>query len=94
MALKVTSALFADGGTLPNSAVFNGFGLTGYTDFGAIGYGGAAPPPGPAHHYQFNVYALDVDTLGLGSGTTGAMLMFCMNGHILDQGRLTAVFAR
>ena len=29
MALKVSSALFADGGTLPNSAVFNGFGLSG-----------------------------------------------------------------
>jgi phosphatidylethanolamine-binding protein (PEBP) family uncharacterized protein len=29
LALKVSSALFADGGTLPNSAVFNGFGLTG-----------------------------------------------------------------
>jgi Raf kinase inhibitor-like YbhB/YbcL family protein len=160
LALKVSSALFTDGGTLPNSAVFNGFGLTGgnispdltwspgpagtksyvvtcydpdapttvgfwhwlvmdipgsvttlpagagspektapgtilgHTDFGSIGYGGAAPPPGRTHHYHFNVYALDVDTLGLGSGTTGAMLMFCMNGHILDQGRLTAVYAR
>ena len=52
MALKVSSALFADGGTLPSSAVFNGFGLT------------------------------------------GELLMFCVNGHILDQGRLTAVFAR
>jgi hypothetical protein len=68
--------------------------ILGHTDFGSIGYGGAAPPPGRTHHYHFNVYALDVDTLGLGSGTTGAMLMFCMNGHILDQGRLTAVYAR
>jgi Raf kinase inhibitor-like YbhB/YbcL family protein len=68
--------------------------IQGYTDFGSIGYGGAAPPPGRTHHYHFNVYALDVDRLGCGSGTTGAMLMFCMNGHILDQGRLTAVFAR
>jgi phosphatidylethanolamine-binding protein (PEBP) family uncharacterized protein len=87
LALKVSSALFADGGTLPNSAVFNGFGLSGANispDF--------TWTAGPAGTKSYVV--TDVDTLGLGSGTTGAMLMFCMNGHILDQGRLTAVFAR
>lgn len=160
MALTVSSTQFADGGTLPNSAVYNGFGLNGgntspdlswsagppatksyvvtcydpdapttsgfwhwvmmdipasrtslpagagapehappgtvlgYTDYGSSGFGGAAPPPGPPHHYHFSVYALDVETLGLGPGTTGAMVMFCMNGHILDQGRITALFGR
>jgi hypothetical protein len=158
--LKVTSSQFVDNGRLPDSAVFNGFGLSGgnvspdltwtagpagtksyavtcydpdapttvgfwhwtvmdipasrtslpagagtpgkeppgailgYTDFGGPGYGGAAPPPGGAHPYHFNVYALDVETIGLGANATAAMLMFCMNGHILDQGRITATFAR
>ena len=158
--LKLTSSQFADNGKLPNSAVYNGFGLSGgntspelswsagppgtksyavtcfdpdapttvgfwhwllmdipasctslpggagtpgktvpgsvlgYTDYGSPGFGGAAPPPGPAHHYQFNVYALDVDTIGLGESATGAMLMFSMNGHVLDQGRITAMFGR
>ena len=68
--------------------------VQGYTDFGCPGYGGAAPPPGRTHRYEFSVYALDVEKLGLGSNATGAMLMFCMTGHILDQGKLTAKYAR
>lgn len=36
--------------------------------------------------------ALDIASLGLTAGATGAMLMFCMNGHILDTGRLTGVY--
>jgi Raf kinase inhibitor-like YbhB/YbcL family protein len=155
MSLTVTSSQFVDGGTLPNSMVFNGFGhegenkspqlswngappetksyvitcydpdapttvgfwhwtlfdipapvtslaegagapgaqphgsILGYTDFGFSGYGGAAPPPGPAHHYIFTVYALDIETVGLNAGSTGALLMFVMNGHILDSGKIT-----
>jgi len=158
MALSVTSSLFKDGGRVPNSMVFNGFGhaggntspdltwsgapagtksfvvtcydpdapttvgfwhwsmfdipastaslaagagapgknpagsVLGYTDFGASGYGGMAPPPGPPHHYQFNVYALDIASVGLNAGSTGALLMFCLNGHILDSARITGLY--
>jgi Raf kinase inhibitor-like YbhB/YbcL family protein len=158
MAITVTSSLFEDGGRMPNSMVFNGFGhsgdnqspdlswsgapggtksfaitcydpdapttvgfwhwtlfdippgttsigqgagapgknppgsVLGYTDFGSSGYGGAGPPPGVLHHYHFNVYALDIPSVGIGANATGAMLMFCMNGHVLDSGRLTAVY--
>lgn len=158
MALSVTSSSFKDGGKLPNSIVFNGFGhagenrspqlawsgapagtksfvitcydpdapttvgfwhwtmfdipanttsveegagtpgknppgtVLGYTDFGASGFGGAAPPPGPPHHYHFNVYALDIESVGLNSGSTGALLMFMMNGHVLDKGRITGLY--
>jgi hypothetical protein len=28
----------------------------GKNDFGKIGYGGPAPPSGPAHHYHFKLY--------------------------------------
>jgi Raf kinase inhibitor-like YbhB/YbcL family protein len=30
----------------------------GKNSFGQIGYGGPAPPPGPAHHYRIILYAL------------------------------------
>lgn len=63
-----------------------------YTDFGAPGYGGAAPPPGKVHHYHFTIYALDVEKLGVGPGTTGAMAMFLTNGHVLAHATLTATY--
>ena len=158
MSLSVTSSLFVEGGRIPNSMVFNGFGhngenlspdlawsgapagtrsfvitcydpdapttvgfwhwtlfdiapsvtsipqgagapgknppgsILGYTDFGMSAYGGPAPPPGPVHPYNFNIYALDIPSVGLNAGSTAALLMFCMNGHILDSGRLTGMY--
>ena len=64
----------------------------GYTDFGVSAYGGAAPPPGPAHHYIFTVFALDVENIGLNGGSTAALLMFMMNGHVLDSGKITGTY--
>ena len=64
----------------------------GYTDFGMSAYGGAAPPPGPAHHYIFTVFALDVENIGLNAGSTAALLMFMMNGHVLDSGKITGTY--
>ena len=66
---------------------------SGHTDYGTTGYGGPCPPPGDVpHHYEFNVFALDVDKLPLDHGTTGAKLMFMMRGHILGHGKLTGRF--
>ncbi len=36
-----------------------GIGNQGVNDLGAVGYSGPCPPPGPAHHYTFTLYALD-----------------------------------
>ncbi len=36
------------------------------------GYMGPAPPAGPAHHYKFDVYALDVANLNLTQNSTPA----------------------
>lgn len=69
--------------------------VQGYTDFGMSAYGGPAPPPGHGpHHYIVRVFALDVDSLPLGPGTTAATLLFMMRGHILAEGEITGLYER
>lgn len=160
--MNVTSTTFTEGGTIPDSAIYNGMGLSGgnmspelswsdvpagtksfavvchdpdaptsggfyhwvmfnipgdaagleegagnkkveaflhgevlgHIDYGTTGYGGPCPPPGPAHHYHFTVYALDVDKLPLGGSTTGALLEFQAASHTLAKATLTGLFAR
>lgn len=61
------------------------------TDFGTSGYGGACPPSGGhSHHYQFTVWALDVETLPLSSDISGAML----GTHALAKAELTVIYSR
>ena len=66
--------------------------VMGYTDFGSSEYGGPAPAPGSCDHYYFTVYALDVEKLNLGSGTTGALLMFKAKAHTLARGTLIGLY--
>jgi Raf kinase inhibitor-like YbhB/YbcL family protein len=62
------------------------------TDFGAAGYGGAAPPPGAPHRYIFTVHALSVDKLGVDAESSGAMVGFLMSKHTLGKAALTVTF--
>ena len=55
-------------------------------------YRGPAPPPGKPHHYHFTVYALDVS--GLAPGLTKAQLVEAMQGHVVGQGELVALYER
>jgi len=66
----------------------------GHTDYGETQYGGPCPPPGPAHHYNFTVYALGTDSLPLGSTTTGALLEFFIAQHTLEKAKITGTYAR
>jgi Raf kinase inhibitor-like YbhB/YbcL family protein len=53
-------------------------------DYGALNYGGAAPPPGDrVHRYVFAVHALDVDRLELDSDATPAYVGFNLAFHTL-----------
>jgi Raf kinase inhibitor-like YbhB/YbcL family protein len=65
----------------------------GKNDFGALGYGGPAPPRGKPHRYYFKLYALDAP-LALAAGATRAELLAALQGHVLDEGHLMGRYAR
>ena len=66
------------------------------TDYGSTGYGGCYPPEGDKpHRYILTVYAMAVDNFELQpEQTTGAMLMFNMQGSILAEASVTGLFGR
>jgi Raf kinase inhibitor-like YbhB/YbcL family protein len=64
----------------------------GHSDFGSHEYGGPCPPPGPPHHYNLTLYALDVDKLPLDGTTTGAKLEFMMIAHTLAKATITGLY--
>lgn len=65
--------------------------VQGKNDFGAIGYDGAQPPPGPPHHYHFSVYALDT-RLPLREGASRQEVLRAMQGHVLEQAELIGLY--
>jgi Raf kinase inhibitor-like YbhB/YbcL family protein len=65
----------------------------GINDFGTIGYGGPCPPPGRPHRYRFTLYALD-QPLDLKAGASKEQLLGAMEGHIIEQARLTGTYQR
>jgi Raf kinase inhibitor-like YbhB/YbcL family protein len=62
---------------------------------GSLGYTGPNPPVGdPAHHYHFQVFALDVETLGLEPGAKRDAVLQAMEGHVLAEGQIVGTFKR
>ena len=77
----------ASSGGLPRGAV------EGRTDFGAPGYGGAAPPPGHGpHRYIFTVFAVDVERLDVTADDSGAVFGFNLHFHTLAKASITATY--
>ena len=64
------------------------------TDFGAPGYGGAAPPPGPKHRYIFTIHALKVERLDVDENASAALVGFMTNANSLGKATLTATFGK
>ena len=78
----------SDGSALPSVA------LQTRTDFGAPGYGGAAPPPGGIHRYIFTVHALKVERLELEPDATAAMVGYMTNMNSLGKATLTVTYGK
>jgi Raf kinase inhibitor-like YbhB/YbcL family protein len=66
----------------------------GVNDFGFTGYGGPCPPPGPAHHYVFTLYALDIAHLATAEQLRGQTFLELIRPHIIDTATLSGVYGR
>jgi len=64
-------------------------------DFGKAGYGGPCPPKGHgAHHYQFKLFALDVDKLNIPAGAKVHDVENKAAKHAIAQGELVGTYER
>ena len=67
----------------------------GTNSMGSTGYTGPKPPvDDPAHNYHFQVFAVDIESLGLEPGATRDAVLQAMEGHVLAEGELVGKFAR
>jgi Raf kinase inhibitor-like YbhB/YbcL family protein len=82
----------ADSRELAEGASANGA-IEGKNDFGNLGYGGPAPPPGKPHRYYFKLYALD-QKLDVPAGTTKAQVLAACKGHVLAEAELMGKYQR
>lgn len=74
-------------GTLPSGVVELS------NDYGMEGFGGACPPPGEVHRYQFTVHALGT-LLELDNSVSNALAGFMVNANSLASATITAVYNR
>ena len=70
-------------------------GTLAVNDFGNRDYGGPCPPKGGGpHHYHFKLFALDVETLGLGSNARIAEVENAANQHSIGKAELIGIYER
>ncbi|GIT89456.1 YbhB/YbcL family Raf kinase inhibitor-like protein [Roseobacter sp. OBYS 0001] len=81
----------ADVTSLPGGGEVNGVELT--NDYGAEGFGGACPPPGEVHRYEFTVHAL-ATTLEIDNSVSNALAGFMVNANSLASSNITAIYNR
>ncbi len=67
--------------------------LQGVNGRNKIGYTGPCPPAGPAHHYHFDLIALD-SALPLASGATAIDVKAASVGRVIGSAELIGTFAR
>jgi Raf kinase inhibitor-like YbhB/YbcL family protein len=67
-------------------------GTTGRNDYGQNAFGGAGPPPGPAHRYVFAVHALDVAELGVPEDAPTGQIGFNITAHTIGRAYIVATY--
>ncbi len=78
--------------SLPEGAELPPEARTWVNDYGYAGWGGPWPPPGPAHHYVFTVFAVGADRLDVPDEATSAVARLTLSFNVLDTGQFTALF--
>jgi len=78
---------------VPTAATLDNGAVQGVNGGGKSGYQGPCPPPGPAHHYHFRLYALG-NKLDLAAGATAHQVEQAVKGHVLASADLVGTFAR
>jgi Raf kinase inhibitor-like YbhB/YbcL family protein len=76
-----------EGAPLPEGA------RTWPNDYGYPGWGGPWPPPGPAHHYEFRVFAVAVPKLDVPDEATSASARLTLSFSTLGVDHFSALFA-
>lgn len=66
----------------------------GINSFGNVGYGGPCPPPGKAHRYYFDLYALNINSLNLPQNASIDQIRDKMRSHILGTAFLFGLFKK
>lgn len=64
------------------------------TDYGGTGFGGACPPKGEMHRYQFTIFALSVEKLDLTAETNAAIVGYMTRANSLGSATITAPYTR
>jgi Raf kinase inhibitor-like YbhB/YbcL family protein len=78
----------------PKSVTLYTSGKMGIGQYSYPGYHGPCPPlHGPAHHYHFTLYALNVGHLA-GKALNYSALQKAIKGHVLGKATLIGTFAR
>ena len=65
----------------------------GKNSFGKQQYNGPCPPKGLPHHYIFSLYALD-SPLALPDGADAKKVLQALQGHVISEVRLMALYGR
>ena len=80
-------------GVDPAARTIAELGTQGRNDFGRIGYGGPAPPPGKPHRYLFKLFAISEAT-GLQPGATKTEVLRAIQRHVLKDAVLMGTYQR